>query len=112
MVYGLYSIVPIEFEIPTQRISIAERLPEEESQAERLLQLQKLEEDCMYALEETKRQQAKRSKKYNANMKPVVIKEGDLVLMYDNRYMLFLGKFHTRWVGPFTVKKIYPNVLA
>jgi hypothetical protein len=37
--------MPIEFEVPTQRISIEERLPAEESQAERLLELQKLEED-------------------------------------------------------------------
>jgi hypothetical protein len=112
MVYGLHSIMPVEFEIPTQRVSIEERLPEEESQAERLLQLQKLEEDRMYALEETERQQAKRSKKYNAKMKPVVIEEGNLVLMFDNRYTLFPGKFHTRWVGPFTAKKIYHNGLV
>jgi hypothetical protein len=63
----------------------------------------------MYALKETETQQAKRSKKYNAKMKPVVIKEGGLLLMFDNRYMLFPGKFQTRWVGPFTVKKIYSN---
>ena len=109
MVYGQHSIMPVEFEIPTQRVSIEERLPVEESQDARLLQLQKLEEDRMYALEETEKQQAKRSKKYNAKMKPVVIKEGDLVLMFDSRYMLFPGKFHTRWIGPFTAKKIYPN---
>jgi hypothetical protein len=40
IVYGLHSIVPVEFEIPTQHISVEERLTEEESQAERLLQLQ------------------------------------------------------------------------
>jgi hypothetical protein len=39
----------------------------------------------MYALKETETQQAKRSKKYNAKMKPVVIKEGGLLLMFDNR---------------------------
>jgi hypothetical protein len=42
-------------------------------------------------------------------MKPVVIQKGDLVLISHNRFILFLGKFHTRWMGPFTVKKIYTN---
>jgi hypothetical protein len=40
-------------------------------------------------------------------MKPVEIEEGDWVLMYDSRFKKFKEKLHTRWLGPFKVKKIY-----
>ena len=42
-------------------------------------------------------------------MKPVKLKEGDWVLVYDSRHKKFKGKLHTRWLGPFKVKTIYEN---
>jgi hypothetical protein len=37
------------------------------------------------------------------------VKEGDLVLLYDNRYLKFPSKLHTRWMGLFKVKSKWPN---
>ena len=35
--------------------------------------------------------------------------EGELVLLYNSRLRLFPGKLKSRWLGPFTVIKVYPH---
>ena len=34
--------------------------------------------------------------------------EGDLVLLLNSMLKLFLGKLHSKWLGPFKVMKVYP----
>ena len=34
--------------------------------------------------------------------------EGELVLLYNSRLKLFLGKLRSRWSGPFKVVKVHP----
>jgi hypothetical protein len=109
LVHGMDSIMPVEFEIPTYRISSKERLTPEESLSHRLNDIDKLEEDRLFSLDETYKQQLFRKLKYNSKLKPVKVKEGDWVLVYDSRYKKFKGKLHTRWLGPFIVKTIYEN---
>ncbi|CAM6093914.1 unnamed protein product [Calypogeia fissa] len=109
LVYGLHSVVPVEFELSTHRICEDARMGAEESQLIRLQDLEKLEEDRLQALEETVRQQSGRSRRYDKKLKLVEIKQGDLVLLFDNRYLLFPGKLHTRWLGPYKVKEIFQN---
>jgi hypothetical protein len=33
---------------------------------------------------------------------------GDKVLLYHSRLKLFLGKLHSRWIGPFVVSNVFP----
>lgn len=35
--------------------------------------------------------------------------EGDIVLLYNSRLKLFLGKLNSRWSGPFKVQKVFLN---
>lgn len=35
--------------------------------------------------------------------------EGDLVLLFNSRLQLFLGKLRSRWYGPFEVTKVFQN---
>jgi hypothetical protein len=109
LVYGMDSIMPVEFDIPTYRISTTERLDPEESLSPRLHDLDKLEEDRLLSLDETYKQQLFRKLKYDSKMKPVKLQEGDWVLVYDSRHKKFKGKLHTRWLGPFKVRTIYEN---
>jgi transposase InsO family protein len=109
LTYGLDSIVPIEMEIPTERTLIPQRLSESESLQCRLLTITTLEENRLLALERTVLQQAKRKTAYDTGLKPVTIQQGDLVLMYDSRFILFPGKLHTHWMGPYSVEKVWPN---
>jgi hypothetical protein len=101
--------MPVEFEVPTYQTLIAERLSSESSLSPRLQEIEKLEEDRFFSLDETYKQQFFRKLRYDQKMKPVKIEEGDWVLMYDSRFKKFKGKLHTRWLGLFKVKKIYGN---
>lgn len=31
------------------------------------------------------------------------------MLLYESHFMHFLGKLHTRWMGPYVVDVVYPN---
>ena len=35
--------------------------------------------------------------------------EGELVLLFNSRLKLFLGKLKSHWSGPFKVVKVYPH---
>jgi hypothetical protein len=109
LVYGMDSIMPVEFEVPTYQNSTAERLSPEASLSPRLQEIEKVEEDRFFSLDKTYKQQFFRKLRYDNKMKPVKIKEGDWVLMYDSKFKKFKGKLHIRWLGPFKVKKIYEN---
>lgn len=65
--------------------------------------LELLEEACMLSLQHTYEQQSERKWVYDQPLKPVLINSGDLVLMFDSRYLLFPGKLHTHWMGPYRV---------
>lgn len=109
LTYGLDSIIPVEFELPTKWILISEREPEAESNMCRYAGIQKLEEDRLISLEETSLQQGKRNVTYDKKLPKADVQDGDLVLVYDSRYMLFPGKLHTHWIGPYRVTKVWDN---
>jgi transposase InsO family protein len=96
LVYDMDSVMPVEFEMPTYRISTTNRLSSEESLVPRLEDLEKLEGDWLFSLDETYKQQLFRKDKYDSKMKRVNVKEGDWVLMYDSRHKKFKEKLHTR----------------
>jgi transposase InsO family protein len=77
LVYQMDSIMPVEFEVPTYKISTTERLSSEESLSPRLHKIEKLEEDTFFSLDKTYKQQFFRKLRYDNQMKPVKIKEGD-----------------------------------
>jgi len=37
------------------------------------------------------------------------LEKGDVILLFNSRLRLFLGKLQSRWSGPFNVKKVHPN---
>ena len=50
LAFGLEAVMPIEFQVPNLRLQIAERLPESESEHQRLVQLLKLGEQRITGL--------------------------------------------------------------
>ena len=51
--------------------------------------------------------QKEREKAYqDRHIKKKAFKLGDLVLVYDNKFMKHLGKFKTHWLGPYEVSYI------
>jgi hypothetical protein len=48
--------------------------------------------------------QKEREKAYHdRHIKKKSFKQGDLVLVYDSKFMKHLGKFRTHWLGPYEV---------
>ncbi|MCO5611806.1 hypothetical protein L7F22_066065 [Adiantum nelumboides] len=108
LVYGQEALQPIELNIPTMRLhgKVAQR--KEEEWTYRLLTLARLEWKQEAAYECYKRKATQVKDKLDKEVKDNGIKEGDLVLRYDNRLdNHFDAKFETRWQGPYIVKKAF-----
>ena len=77
--------------------------------AKRFLDLNELEELRNDAYLNSKISK-ERSKKWHDQM--VVRKHfqtGDKVLLYDSKLHIFPGKLKSRWIGHFTIHRVYPN---
>jgi hypothetical protein len=97
LVYGIESILSIEFEIPFLKL-VVEILPNTSFEEERILYLMQLDEthwDVSLVIETQK----KRVKsQYDKHVKPCVFSEGDLVLLYEQDHdLLGAGKFEAMW---------------
>ena len=110
LVFGQVAIHGIEMEVETHRILAAQTGNRIEDLNTRLIALEDLEEARTEALEQTEEIQTERKKEFDSKLpEDHGIREGGLVLLYDNRHKKFPGKLHTRWMGPYKVTTIYPN---
>ncbi|MCO5567689.1 hypothetical protein L7F22_021383 [Adiantum nelumboides] len=108
LVYGQEALQPIKLNIPTIQLHGKVAQGEEEAWADHLLTLAELEWKREVAYECYKSRATQVKDKLNKKVKDKGIKEGDLVLMYDNRLdNHFDVKFNTRWQGPYIVKKAF-----
>ena len=92
MMYGFNPLMPVEFEVPTDRVLNRERLTASESETYRLTTFDKLEEERLLALKHTEDMQGKRKIRFDQRLKKHDIKKNDLVLVKDSRHSKFLGK--------------------
>lgn len=109
LVYGQEAILPIEFEIPTLRIAIENRLGDVDSLQDRLTKLESLDENRRDALFNTYVAQQRRKTFYDSKLAPKQFNVGDLVLLYDSQFFKFPGKLQIHWLGPYEVVNINPN---
>jgi hypothetical protein len=57
--------------------------------------------------------QKEREKAYHdRDIKKKAFKQGDLVLLYDSKFMKHLGTFRTHWLGPFEVTHVIEGGVA
>ncbi|XP_062093861.1 uncharacterized protein LOC133799889 [Humulus lupulus] len=74
----------------------------------RLLQLNELEEMCLFSYENAKLHKEKTKRWHDRHIQPRVFEEGQRVLLFNSRLKLFPGKLKSRWSGLFLVVKEYP----
>ncbi|MCO5557653.1 hypothetical protein L7F22_011221 [Adiantum nelumboides] len=104
MVYGQEALQPIGLNVPTMQLHDKGALDYQETWIDRLT-LVKLEWKREAAYECYKIKSIQTKGKLDKKLKDKGIKEGDLVLRYDNRLdNRFDAKFETRWQGPYIVK--------
>jgi hypothetical protein len=70
---------------------------------DKLAQLLELEEDRFIVGFHQQVQKEREKAYHDRHIKRKVFKQGDLVLLYDKKFMKHPGKFKTHWLGPFEV---------
>ncbi|XP_050896392.1 uncharacterized protein LOC127103157 [Lathyrus oleraceus] len=75
----------------------------------RILRLQELEEFRSQAYENAKLYKEKTKKWHDQKLLRKEFIEGQLVLLFNSRLKLFLGKLKSRWSGPFFVHKVFSH---
>ena len=63
-----------------------------------------MEEDRILTWFHQEVQKARDKAWHEKNIKRMSFKEGDLVLVYDNKFLQHPGKFRMHWLGPYEVK--------
>jgi hypothetical protein len=106
LVYGHEEIVPLVYLILSLCIATITNITEIGTNQEILTQIMELEE---YMIMDSFHQEIHKAKdKYwlHRHIKKKKFKEGDLVLLYDNKYLQHPGKFRMHWLGPYEIKSI------
>ena len=70
---------------------------------ERLARLVELEEDQFIAGFHQQVQKEREKAYHDRHIKKKAFKQGDLALVYDNKFMKHTVKFKTHWLGPYEV---------
>jgi hypothetical protein len=97
----LEEVVPMEYLVPSLRITTFIDMDDTGTVQERLAQLVELEEDRFIGGFHQQIQKEREKAYHDRHIKKKVFKKGDLVLVYDSKFMKNLGKFRMHWLGPY-----------
>jgi hypothetical protein len=106
LVYGLKVVVPMEYLVPSLRIDAFTDMDDTGIVQERLAQLVKLEEYIFVAGFHQQVQKEREKAYHDRHIKKKAFRQGDLVLVYDSKFMKHPGKFRMHWLGPYEVAHI------
>jgi hypothetical protein len=81
----------------------------DETQQQRFLQLNEMNEIRKEELQRTTLIQEQRTKSHDKYLKKKNFQQGDWALFYDRRFKNFKGKLTTRWMGPYEIDIVYDN---
>jgi hypothetical protein len=103
LVYGLEAVVPMEYLVTSLRITAFIGMDDTGAIQERLSQLVELEED-KFVLGFHHQIHKEREKAYHdKHIKNKAFKQGDLVLVYDNKLIKHPRKFRMHWLRPYEI---------
>ena len=98
--------MPMEYILPSVRIAQITGMTDTNTVQERLAQLLALEEDRFITGFHQKVQKAREKAWHDRHIKSKTFQIGDLVLLYDSRFIKFPGKFKTHWLGPYQIQQV------
>jgi hypothetical protein len=98
LVYDLEAVVPMEYLVPSLRIVAFTGMDETCTVQDRLAQLMELEEDKFIVGFHQQVQKEREKAYHDRHIKKKAFKQGDLVLLYDRKFMKHPGKFKTHWI--------------
>jgi hypothetical protein len=92
-VFGVEAILPIEFEVPSLRITIDARLDDSQSLKDRLERLEGLSEARRLVAQHVETAQRQRKVYFDKKVKKRTLNAGMWVMVQDAKRLKFLGKF-------------------
>ena len=98
--------MPMEYILSSLRIAQITRMTDTDTMEERLAQLLTLEEDRFIARFHQKVHKAREKAWHDRHIKSKTFQIGDLVLLYDSKFIKFPGKFKTHWLGPYQIQQV------
>lgn len=108
LIYGKSCHLPVELEHKAcwaiRNLNLDPNLASER----RKFQLNELEELRINTYENSRIYKERTKRWHDKKILKTHFKSGDLVLLFNSRLKLFLGKLRSRWSGPFQVCKVYP----
>ena len=96
----------MEYIVPSLRMSAFTEIDDPDMMKERLEKILELEEDIFIAGFQQQVHKAREKAWHDRHIKKKQFQQGDLMLLYDSKFMKFLGKFKTHWKGPYIVQKV------
>jgi hypothetical protein len=96
----------MEYLVPSLRIVAFIDMDDTGAVQDRLAQLLELEEDKFIAGFHQEVQKEREKAYHDRHIKKKVFKKGDLVLLYENKFIKHPRKFKTHWLGPFDVSHV------
>lgn len=108
-VFGIDATLPIEFEGEALRIAVSFRLTDMQSLRNMLIDLEKLDEKRRVAAQNIETIQRQRKITFDKRHKKMALQTSMMVMVQDARKLDFPGKFDALWLGPYIVKKVFPN---
>jgi hypothetical protein len=108
LVYGKEVVVPAEFIAMSLYISHITHMSKDESVAQRLMELQELEEIRFLSDFHQSVEKPREKVWHDRHIKTKVFAQEDKVLLYESRYQKYPRKFCMHWSRPLTVAKIQP----
>jgi hypothetical protein len=104
--YGKEAVVPLEFLVPSLLVATITNITEQGVVQERISQLMLMEEDRILAGFHQEVHKERDKSWHDRHIKKKSFKEGDLVLMYNSKYLQHQGKIRMHWLGPYEVKTV------
>ena len=109
LVYGQEVVVPLHFRQQTSIIAENLHVDVEHERKDRLLQLSKLEDHRLMAIQHQEIQKQQQKAWHDRNIKNKNFSVGDIALLYNSRVKGKPKKLHIEWMGPFFLKRYIPT---
>ena len=109
MVYDKQVLLPIEFQISRYRLVVELDMDLNETQQQRVMKLNELDEVRHDPLQQTTMVQQQRIKWHDKFIKKKEFQVGDWALLFDSKFKYFKGKLTTHWLGPYEIQEVFGN---
>ncbi|KAK1665874.1 hypothetical protein QYE76_054033 [Lolium multiflorum] len=110
LVYGSEAVLPLEVQLPSLRVAIQDELTKDEQVHLRFQELNALEEERLYALQNLELYRQNMVRAYDKLVKHRVFRKGELVLVLRRPIVVThktKGKFEPKWEGPYAIEQVY-----